>query len=262
VSDIKPLIGIICNFREENNHKMHTVGDRYITSVLETCAAVPIAIPAFGDDHDVDGLLAHLDGVILTGGRSNIEPSRYGGPDSRDTVEHDPRRDGTAIQLVRGAVAHAVPLFGVCRGIQEMNVALGGTLHQHLHEVEGRFDHRMERHQPLSERLRPRQRITIEPGGVLSKLLSESTAVTNTLHGQGIDQLAPGLRLEALADDGTVEAVSITAAESFAVGVQWHAEYEPLDHCLYKALFQAFGEAARERQRRRFGAREGVIAAD
>ena len=249
----RPLIGIICNFSEDNGHRMHTVGDRYLQAINGICNAVPVAIPALGETPEIPHILSHLDGVVLTGGRSNVEPKFYGGPPSRPGGLQDTARDETAFTLVRNAIKQAVPIFGICRGIQEMNVALGGSLHQYLHEVDGRFDHRMERHVPMGQRLRPRQRIHIQPGGVLANLVEEDTIMVNTLHGQGIDQPADCLRIEALAEDGTIEAVSVRSAASFAVGVQWHAEFEPESHPLYRALFAAFGDAAHARRDRRYG---------
>lgn len=256
----KPLIGIICNLRIDGPFRMHSASEKYANVVHDLCHGAPILIPAMGDGHDVDSLLDHLDGVILTGGASNVEPARYGAPSGRPDGLHDAYRDGTAMLLVRNAIARGVPLFGICRGIQEMNVALGGSLHQFLHEVAGREDHRMERFLPMQDRFRLRNRLQLAEGGLLSKLLDGAQDVeVNSLHAQGIDHLAPGLKVEAVAADGTIEAVTFVNGPGFAVGVQWHAEHKPAEHPLYKALFEAFGEAARAHMINRRG---GALAAE
>ncbi len=243
---VKAIVGISCNYKaEEWPH--HLMGDKYVRAVIEAAGCVPLLIPAVGEDLDVDALLAGLDGVLLTGGRSNVEPHHYDGPPPRDATLLDPMRDGVSLPLVRRAAELMVPIFGICRGIQEINVAFGGSLHQHLHEVDGRFDHRMERELPIIERFRPRKRIRISPGGYLAKLNGGEEAVVNSLHSQGIDRLGHGLTVEATAEDDTVEAVTVTGAETFALGVQWHPEYQPLEHPLYAAMFGAFGDAARQR---------------
>ncbi len=252
--DLKPIIGIACNFRAENGFAFHVVGDRYVRALADEAEAVPVLLPALGADTDMVSLMAGLDGVLLTGGASNVEPDHYGGHPPRDTSLVDRGRDGVALAAVRQAVATGVPLLGICRGLQEINVAFGGSLHQHLHEVPGRHDHRMERQLPMGDRLRPRQYIRLTPGGLLAEIAGGAKdAVVNTLHGQGVDRLGEGLTVEALADDGTVEALSVDGASAFALGVQWHAEYEPADHPLYRAIFQRFGAAARTRSRRRMG---------
>jgi putative glutamine amidotransferase len=250
----KPVIGISCNYKTDENFSSHMTGERYIKAVVEVADAVPVLIPAIGSDMQLEGLLNSLDGILLTGGASNVEPHHYGGGEARDQNLIDKGRDAVAIPLVRRAVEEGVPLLGNCRGHQEINVAFGGSLHQYLHELDGYEDHRMERHLPMQERLRPRQRISVTPGGVLAKLNGgKNEAMVNTLHAQGVDRLGDGLKVEAVADDGTIEAISVIGAKTFALGVQWHSEWQTRDHPLYNAIFEAFGDASRTRMAVRLG---------
>jgi len=245
---MKAIIGISCNYKADDVRSHHLTGDKYVRAVLEAAGAVPVLIPALGAAMDTDGLLAGLDGVLLTGGASNVEPQHYGGHPPRDESLIDGQRDQVILPLVRRAVASGVPVFGVCRGHQEINVAFGGSLHQHLHEVDGREDHRMERDRPLDERFRPRHQIRIRNGSLLRTLNGGAEeAFVNTLHGQAIDRLGDGLQVDATAQDSTIEAISVKDAAAFAIGVQWHAEWRPSDQPLHAALFKAFGEAASRR---------------
>jgi putative glutamine amidotransferase len=238
------IVVIVSNFNDDENHASHRVGDRFVVAVQDICDALPLMLPALGSGADLDTLLDNIDGVILTGGASNVNPSYYNGGEARDQSLLDARRDGVALELVCACVERNVPLFGVCRGIQEMNVALGGSLHQYMHELPGHFDHRRPREKPISVQLGARQRITLTPGGILQGLANGARQVmVNTLHAQGIDRLAKALVVEAVADDGTIEAVRVAESSTFAVGVQWHAEYRTSEHALYRALFAAFGEA-------------------
>jgi putative glutamine amidotransferase len=238
------IVVIVSNFNDDENHASHRVGDRFVVVVRDICDALPLLLPALGSGADLDTLLDNIDGVILTGGASNVNPHHYGGGEARDQTLLDARRDGVALELVRACVERSVPLFGVCRGIQEMNVALGGSLHQYMHELPGHFDHRRPREKPISVQLGARQRITLTPGGILQDLANGARQLmVNTLHAQGIDRLADPLVIEAVADDGTIEAVRVAESPTFTVGVQWHAEYRTSEHALYRALFAAFGEA-------------------
>ncbi len=251
VIEYRPVVGIICSFNDIDGFPRHMLGDKYPRAVHDVCEAVPVAIPAYGDGYDIDSLLARLDGVVLTGGAANVEPHHYDGGPNRTPDLRDPRRDAVALPLARSAVAAGVPLFGICRGIQEMNVAFGGSLHQILHEVEGRFDHRRERHLPIEEQLRPRQRVALTPGALLADLSATTEQVVNSLHGQGIDRLGERLEVEAVAEDGTIEAVRVRDAETFALGVQWHNEWLVDGHPFYLALFREFGRAVRSRVKQR-----------
>ncbi len=246
-----PLIGVSACLKQGEHAPYHSVVDRYVEAVVRGTGGVPIIVPALGPLLDLDALLDRLDGVLLTGSPSNVCPSHYGGKPQPDDLA-DPRRDATTLPLIRRAIARGVPLFAICRGLQELNVALGGTLHPRLHELPGRMDHRSDKSLPYAARYAPRHPVRLVPGGQLWSLLDGvETIVVNSLHAQGIDRLAPGLRVEALAEDGTIEAVSVPTASSFALGVQWHPEWGVLEDPVSRRLFAAFGAAARARARAR-----------
>jgi putative glutamine amidotransferase len=242
----KPIIGLPACRSEERAMPFHRIGDKYVRAVAEGAGGVPLIIPAIGADAlGVEALLAAVDGLFITGSPSNVEPHLYGGPASRPGTKHDPARDATTLPLIRRAVETGLPVLAVCRGIQELNVALGGTLHQNVHEVDGRFDHRSKPDEPPEKRYAPIHRVALAPGGVLARLAGATEATVNSLHAQAIGRLAPGLAVEATAEDGTIEAVRGTAGPGFAIGVQWHPEWRFWDNAFAGALFAAFGAAAR-----------------
>jgi putative glutamine amidotransferase len=199
---------------------------------------------------DVAGLLARLDGVFLTGSPSNVAPERYQAALEAEDTLLDPARDETTFALIEGALAAGIPLLAVCRGFQELNVALGGSLHQFVHRQPGFRDHRAKDADPLDIQYGPAHSVTACAGGLLARLLGDETRFTvNSLHSQGIDRLAPRLAVEARADDGLIEAVRVADAPAFALAVQWHPEWRVLDNPTALPLFRAFGEACRARQR-------------
>ncbi len=251
-----PVVGVSACLKQGENAPYHSVVDRYVEAVRLGAGALPLIVPALGEVGALDALLARLDGLLFTGSPSNVCPSHYGGPPPRPGNLADPRRDATTLPLMRRAIALGVPFLAICRGIQELNVALGGSLHQHLHEVPGRADHRSDKSRPWAERYEPRHAVRLRPGGLLQRLLDGAeTVFVNSLHGQGIDRLAPGLAVEAVAEDGTIEAVSVENAAAFALGVQWHPEWRVLEDPVSRRLFAAFGAAVRARQRARAAAR-------
>jgi putative glutamine amidotransferase len=182
---------------------------------------------------------------MFTGSPSNVEPHHYSGPPSDPGTLHDPARDATTLPLIRKAVASGIPVLGICRGFQEMNVAFGGTLHQKVHEVEGRFDHREDTKLELDVQYGPAHEVILEPEGLLRSLAPQSRLTVNSLHSQGIDRLGEGLSVEARAPDGLVEAFRVLDGRSFAVAVQWHPEWKVMSNPFSHALFAAFGTAAR-----------------
>lgn len=242
-----PLIGVSACFKQLDMHPSHTVGDKYLRAVAEAATGIPLVIPALGELLNQPALLAHLDGLLLTGSPSNVEPHHYRGPVSAPSTDHDPLRDRTTLPLVRAAVAAGVPVFGICRGFQEINVAFGGSLHQRVHEVAGMMDHREQIEGGLDIQYGPSHSVRIQPGGVLAGLGLGAQIQVNSLHGQGVERLAPGLRIEALAEDGLIEALSVTGASAFALGVQWHPEWQVMENPDYRAIFAAFGAACRAR---------------
>jgi len=247
MASARPLIGIPADRRMVGAHPFHMAGEKYARAVLEAAGAAPLVIPALAEELDFEELLERLDGLLFTGSPSNVEPHRYRGEASEPGTLHDPARDATTLPLIRKAIEAGVPVFGICRGFQEMNVAFGGTLHQKLHEVAGYLDHRDDETQPLEVQYGPAHEITLEPGGVLRELAGQDSIRVNSLHSQGIDRLGRGLAVEARAPDGVIEAFRVTAARRFALAVQWHPEWQVLSNPFSRALFAAFGRSSRER---------------
>jgi len=247
MSCARPLIGIPADRRMVGAHPFHMVGEKYARAVLDAAGAAPLLIPSLADELGFEELLERLDGLLFTGSPSNVEPHRYEGPPSAPGTLHDPARDATTLPLIRKAVAAGVPVFGICRGFQEMNVAFGGTLHQKLHEVPGHLDHRDDGTQPLEVQYGPAHDVTLAPGGMLRAFASGDRIRVNSLHSQGIDRLGPELEVEARAPDGVIEAFRVRNAQRFALAVQWHPEWKVMSNPFSRALFAAFGEASRER---------------
>ncbi len=254
---IRPLIGLTaCRLFGAHGLPLHKVNESYIEGVMEGADGLPVLLPAMAERFDevaLDGLLASIDGLFATGSPSNVDPSHYDGEHARRDSERDPARDRTTLPLLRRAVERAVPLLAVCRGIQELNVAFGGTLHQHVHEVPGRMDHRYDQGMPIEDSFEQMAHdVTLREGGVLQAILEgASTVEVNTLHGQAIDRPGERIIIEAEAPDGTIEAVSVKDATSFALGVQWHPEWKVLNDPPSTKLFRAFGEACRMRAQQR-----------
>lgn len=246
-----PLIGVTACSKQLGLHPYHIAGDKYLRAVVEGAGGLPLIIPALPELIDPPSLLAGLDGLLFTGSPSNIEPAHYTGPASAPGTQHDPERDRMTLPLIRAAVQAGVPVLGICRGFQEMNVAYGGSLHQALHEHPAFMDHREPEGESLAVQYAPRHALQVMPGGVLASLGLPPTLQVNSIHGQGVDRLAPGLRIEALAPDGLIEAFSVEGARTFALGAQWHPEWQVRANPHYLAIFQAFGDACRARASQR-----------
>ena len=229
-------------------HPFHAVGEKYIAAVVQAADCLPLLIPVLETPLDVSEILARVDGIFFTGSPSNVEPARYAGPASAPGTLHDPHRDATTLSLIPRAVAKGVPVFGVCRGFQEMNVAMGGTLHQRVQEVAGLDDHREDKERPLEVQYGPAHEVVLEPGGLLHKLAGADRVRVNSLHSQGVDRLGPDLGVEARATDGLVEAFRVRSAPGFALAVQWHPEWQVMSNPFSRALFAEFGRAARQRK--------------
>lgn len=243
----RPVIGIPADRRMIGAHPFHAVGEKYINAVVQAADCLPLLIPVLETPLDVAEILTRVDGIFFTGSPSNVEPHRYAGPASEPGTLHDPHRDATTLSLIPRAIALGVPVFGVCRGFQEMNVALGGTLHQRVQEVAGLADHRENKDEPLDVQYAPAHDVTLEPGGLLAKLAGTDRVSVNSLHSQGVDRLGPGLAVEARAPDGLIEAFRVKDAPAFALAVQWHPEWRVMSNEFSKALFAAFGRAARHK---------------
>ena len=249
-----PLIGVsACMSQNEAGGVYHHVGHKYFDAVASASQAIPLAIPALPGALDLDVLVARLDGLFLSGSPSNVEPQNYGGPAFRADTKRDPNRDGVTLPLIRKAIEAGLPLFAVCRGQQELNVALGGTLHQHVHELPGKRDHRARKDLPVQDQYDVAHPIDVQPGGMLAGLNGATGQVmVNSLHAQAIDRLADGLFVEAVSDDGIIESVSLPGSKGFLLAVQWHPEHPTaLKWPLSKAMFRAFGDAARQRAQSR-----------
>lgn len=254
---LRPLVGVTACLKENGRGGWHhAVGDKYVRAAIQAVGALPVLIPAigpeFGEDaaaltEALDRLLDSLDGVLLTGSPSNVEPHHYDGAPSRAGTTHDPARDATTLPLIRHTIDRGVPLFAICRGAQEVNVALGGTLHQLVHEVEGRWDHRSPKTPDTDTNYGPAHAIDIVEGGMLDRLIGERRVMVNSLHAQGVDLLAARARLEAVAEDGQVEAFSVPDAPAFALALQWHPEHRALENPVSKKLFDAFAAACQAR---------------
>jgi putative glutamine amidotransferase len=236
-----PLVGLPACRRCINKRTFHSVNERYISALIAATECLPVVIPAVGAKADVCRLLDRLDGLLLTGSPSNVEPAHYAGEPSQPGTLHDPDRDATTLPLIREAVRRDLPILAICRGIQELNVALGGTLHQRVHELPGRLNHRSPKDSPEGP-YGPAHSVTLVPSGRLSSLLRVGEIIVNSLHSQGIDRPAPSLFVEAVAPDGQIEAVSLCDAR-FVVGVQWHPEYKLAENPVSRALFAAFAQA-------------------
>jgi putative glutamine amidotransferase len=243
----KPIIGIPADRRLLGHHYFHCVGEKYIAAVVDGADALAVVLPSLGRAEQLQQALASVDGILLTGSASNVEPHHYQGPPSDAGTLHDSQRDATTLPLIPLAIRAGLPLLAVCRGFQEMNVAFGGTLWQKLHEVEGFANHREDTQAALDEQYGPAHEIDLVPDGVLHRLAGACSLKVNSLHSQGVQRLGEGLRIEARARDGVIEAFSVVDAPAFALAVQWHPEWKFHDNPFSRALFAAFGQAARER---------------
>lgn len=246
----KPVIGIPADRRLLGTHWFHCVGEKYIDAVVQAADAVPVLVPALGDRYLRDWLTA-FDGILFTGSVSNVEPHRYQGPRSAPGTLHDPERDATTLPMITGAVEAGLPIFGICRGFQEINVAYGGSLTQKLQDLPGNLDHREDATASLDVQYGPAHDVELVEGGVLHKLAGDRRIRVNSLHSQGIERLAPRLVPEAKAEDGVIEAFRIDGAKNFALAVQWHPEWKVMQNPFSRALFAEFGRAGREYASRR-----------
>jgi len=251
MSSRKPIVAVPCDRKVVGDYYWHLVREEYLRAAVDAAECAPVLIPAFGGLYDIEDLLERFDGVMLTGSLSNVEPHHYEGQPSEPGTLHDPARDSITLALVPAAIERGVPIFGICRGFQEMNVALGGTLHQKIHEISGYEDHRADESRGPHGRFDDVHDVDIERGSYLHSLIGKDRIRVNSLHGQGVDRLAPGAIVEARAPDGVIEAFRMPKARDFALAVQWHPEWKVMTNPTSQAMFRAFGDAARKRARER-----------
>jgi putative glutamine amidotransferase len=252
---LQPLVAVSTDVKHVDNYDWHAAPKQYLEAAIAAAGVFPVLVPSFGDRLDLDQLLASVDGVMLTGARSNVHPSIYGGEATEANGPYDPQRDATTLPLIRKAIEYGVPLLAICRGIQELNVALGGTLATEIQERAGSLDHRAPASENQDERFGIRQSVSIKPGSCLAGVFGAGDIMVNSVHRQAIDRLGPKLQVEAVASDGTVEAVSVRDARAFAVGVQWHPEYWVKSDSVSARIFRAFGDAVRLHVAAKSGAR-------
>jgi len=240
----RPVVGLVCDHRMVGAHPFHMAGEKYMIALRDGAGALPLLIPSLDPPLAHEDILAKVDGLMFTGSPSNVSPRHYGGSEPHEDSEQDERRDATALPLIRSAARAGKPVLCICRGFQELNVAFGGTLHQRVHEVEGRLDHRENLTAPLDEQYGPSHKVTVAEGGLLASIVSARVFDVNSLHNQGIDKLAPPLHADAVAPDGQIEAVSLRGT-GFVLGTQWHPEWRWEENPVSRAIFAAFGAALR-----------------
>ncbi|MFD2205330.1 gamma-glutamyl-gamma-aminobutyrate hydrolase family protein [Kiloniella antarctica] len=247
----KAFVGVSTCRMPKNGNEYDSVSRYYSEAAANVAGVMPLGIPALGDQLDNDALLDRLDGFLFTGSPSNVEPHHYRGAPSEEGTQHDPARDATTLPLIKKVLDKGIPMLAICRGYQELNVVLGGTLYQKVQNQPGKMDHRADMTGTIEDRFVLAHEIELVPGGVLAGLMPDQKVLVNSVHAQGIDQLGEGLAVEAYAPDGLVEAVSVSGASAFALAVQWHPEWNASDNKLSNAIFRAFGNACRERATRR-----------
>ncbi|MDN3647770.1 gamma-glutamyl-gamma-aminobutyrate hydrolase family protein [Reinekea marina] len=244
---LKPLVGVVCDVQHIAPHDFHAAGDKYLRALSRSADVIPVLIPALLEDQDVDQWLARLDGLFLTGAYSMVDPAHYNEIKVDKQYDYDAQRDATAFAFVHKAIANNLPLLGVCRGLQDINVALGGSLHQVVQEHPELNDHREDKNATLDEQYAPAHTVTLSENGMLQNIFKAKKIDVNSLHSQAINRVGSGLEIEAKADDGLVEAIRVEGV-SFGLAVQWHPEWKVTENKTQTLLFEAFGDACRARQ--------------
>ena len=245
-----PRVGLPTDHKQIGAHPFLAVGEKYVRAVVDGAGCLPLLVPTLDPVLPLRDVLAGLDGLLLTGAVSNIEPHHYSDESSYEGNLLDPRRDATNLPLIPLAIEMGVPVLAICRGFQEVNVAFGGSLYQKVHEQPGFMDHRENKDDPLDVQYGSAHDIVLVPGGLLATLAGDTRAVVNSLHGQGVRRLGEGLVVEAQAPDGLIEAYRHDGP-AFMLAVQWHPEWKVRENPFYLAIFRAFGDACRVRAARR-----------
>lgn len=237
------LIGTIADYRIIGSHGFHMAGDKYMRAVTRVMGASPVILPALAAEIEARTLLSRLDGLLLTGAYSNIEPYHYDEKNREADPVRDPQRDNASFALIQAAIDLKLPILGVCRGCQELNVALGGSLHQQIQDVDGLMDHRENKEDDLETQYGPAHLVNLVEGGYLHGYTQEISVMVNSLHAQGVKRLAPGLTIEAVAEDGLVEAYRLDDDSHFVLAVQWHPEWQVMENRFYQSVFKLFEQA-------------------
>ena len=241
----KPLtVAVVCDTYQKPPHLYHSAGDKYLRAVHDIVGALPLMVPSFMDNPLApEDILDFFDGFLMTGGYSNIARERYGLPTAPASENQDPARDNNSIPLIKAIIDSGKPLLCICRGHQELNVAMGGTLHPRIHEVDGHFDHRANDDDPVETQYGPAHSVTLASDGLLHQIMEEDEFMVNTIHEQAVNHIGEGLKVEAVADDGTIEALSVPKSLGFALSVQWHPEWKAAENPQSVKLFHAFRNA-------------------
>ena len=241
-----PRVGLPTDYKQIGAHPFLAVGEKYVRAVVDGAGCLPLLVPTLDPVLPLRQLLDGLDGLLLTGAVSNIEPHHYSDESSYEGNLLDPRRDATNLPLIPLAIEMGVPVLAICRGFQEVNVAFGGSLYQKVHEQPGFMDHRENKDDPLDVQYGPAHDVALVPGGLLATLVGDTQVTVNSLHGQGVRRLGEGLVVEAQAPDGLIEAFRYDGS-AFMLAVQWHPEWKVTENPFYLAIFRAFGDACRAR---------------
>ena len=242
----RPIVGIISNFTLLNDeYPVHTGGVMNTDAIAQVSGCMPLLIPADPAHVSVPELMAQCDGFLLTGGRPNVHPEEYGEEPTEAHGDFDRARDAIALPLVRACVEAGQPFLGICRGFQEVNVAMGGSLYPEIRDLPGRMNHRMPPDGTLEEKFEIRHKGSLSKDGVFHRIFEAEEVMTNTLHGQGIKDAGPRIVIDGVADDGTPEAIYVKDAPGFSASVQWHPEWNAQDDPVSRPLFTAFGEAVK-----------------
>lgn len=241
-----PRVGLPTDHKQIGAHPFLAVGEKYVRAVVDGAGCLPLLVPTLDPVLPLRQVLDGLDGLLLTGAVSNIEPHHYSDESSYEGNLLDPRRDATNLPLIPLAIEMGVPVLAICRGFQEVNVAFGGSLYQKVHEQPGFMDHRENKDDPLDVQYGPAHDVALVPGGLLATLVGDTQVTVNSLHGQGVRRLGEGLVVEAQAPDGLIEAFRHDGP-AFMLAVQWHPEWKVTENPFYLAIFRAFGDACRAR---------------
>jgi len=245
------LVGVVADRRRIGHHEFHAVGEKYLHALVQLAQVEVVILPTRAVSASYAIVLEHLDGLFLTGSPSNVQPHRYQGPQSESGTLHDDGRDEAVFDLLPIALQRGLPLLVVCRGFQELNVALGGSLHQKVQDVPGYFDHRENPSDPVEQQYAKAHPVHVAADGHLFQMLGKTRFEVNSLHSQGIDRLAAGLSVEATSPDGLIEAVWVKGHPTFALGVQWHPEWQAEKHSESVVIFNSFGAAVADHRQAR-----------